>query len=85
MCATGTVQDAAKSEIFELYPQDIVAWQDHVSALKNRYMALGAKLRTSIGEIEEAGDVDTADLLTGASQAIDKVAWFIGAHDETAN
>jgi len=80
--AKGTVQDAARSEIVEPYPTDIIAWQNHVSALKSRYMSLGAKLRSSIEEIEEAGDVDTADLLTGASRAVDKGAWFIGAHIE---
>ncbi|MEL6298009.1 MAG: DNA starvation/stationary phase protection protein Dps [Pseudomonadota bacterium] len=80
--AQGTSATVVEASDLEPYPQDIVNWSEHVSALKERYMTLGARLRKAIPQVADAGDEDTADVLTGASRLVDKGAWFIGAHNE---
>ena len=39
-----------------------------------------ASLREGIDTAGDAGDEDTADLLTEVSRIVDKDAWFIGAN-----
>ncbi|WP_239804955.1 DNA starvation/stationary phase protection protein Dps [Croceicoccus hydrothermalis] len=81
----GTSQAVAEKSELEAYPQDISDQKDHVEALTKRFVAFGAKLRESIDAAGEAGDEDTADLFTEISRGIDKDAWFIGAHYDSAN
>jgi len=81
--AQGTVQTVASESSLEAYPTEIQNQRHHVDALRDRFMAFGAKLRENIDAAGEAGDEDTADLFTGISRAVDKDAWFIGAHNET--
>ena len=53
---------------------------DHVAALADRYAMVGKALREGIDATDEAGDADTADLLTGLSRAADKMLWMLEAH-----
>ena len=62
------------------YPTDIVAVPDHLHALIDRYSAVAAAVRQGIDACDEAGDKDTADILTGYSRALDKALWFLEAH-----
>ncbi|MFQ6551001.1 DNA starvation/stationary phase protection protein Dps [Aestuariibius insulae] len=78
--ARGTLNVAAKETTLEAYPVELQDLQGHVDALKARFMDLGEKIRKAMDEAGEAGDEDTADLFTEVSRAIDKDAWFIGAH-----
>ncbi|WP_352259938.1 ferritin-like domain-containing protein, partial [Psychrobacter sp. TB55-MNA-CIBAN-0194] len=48
--------------------------------LTNRYKTIAASLREGIDAAGDAGDEDTADLLTEVSRTVDKDAWFIGAN-----
>ena len=62
------------------YPADIAAEQAHFAALADRYAAVAKALRAGIDTTDEAGDADTADLLTGQSRDLDKKLWFLEAH-----
>jgi len=79
--ARGTLQDAQSASTIADYPSGAQHQSIHVDALKERFMDFGYKLRGAMEEAGEAGDEDTADLFTEVSRAIDKDAWFIGAHN----
>ena len=80
--AHGTSQAVAAETSLDAYPADAQHQSVHVDALKERFMAFGAKLRENIEAASEAGDADTEDLFTEVSRVIDKDAWFIGAHND---
>jgi starvation-inducible DNA-binding protein len=78
--ARGTLEAAAGASRLEPYPTDAVMVEQHLEALRDRFMALGATLREAISSAADAGDDDTADLFTEVSRQVDKDAWFIGAN-----
>ena len=78
--ARGTVESVAKDARIEAYPVEITEIDAHITALQERFMAVGESLRKGIEDAGEAGDEDTADVLTEVSRAVDKDAWFIGAN-----
>ena len=78
--AIGTSQSIAKSSQLEPYPTDIYRIADHLAALIDRYAVVANAVRQSIGEADEAGDSDTADLFTEVSRGLDKQLWFLEAH-----
>jgi starvation-inducible DNA-binding protein len=78
--ALGTTQSVAKRTTLAPYPTDIYAIKDHLAALIERYGKVANAVRAGIDEADEAGDVDTADILTGVSRALDKSLWFLEAH-----
>jgi starvation-inducible DNA-binding protein len=78
--AHGTTQTIAGATRLPPYPTDLYAGLDHVAALADRYAMVGKALREGIDSTAEAGDADTADLLTGLSRAADKMLWMLEAH-----
>ncbi len=78
--AHGTTHEVAKATTLAPYPTDIAASKDHLVALIERYAKVAASVRAGIAETGEAGDADTADLLTAYSRALDKALWFLEAH-----
>ena len=80
--ARGTVQEVGKKTALTPYPVDIYQVSDHVHALIDRYAAVANAIRSNIDEVDEAGDADTADLLTEVSRGIDKQLWFLEAHTQ---
>ena len=78
--ANGTTQVLAADTRLQPYPTELQAGMDHVRALSDRYAQVAKALRAGIDETDEAGDADTADLLTGQSRAIDKKLWMLEAH-----
>jgi starvation-inducible DNA-binding protein len=42
----------------------------------------GRKVRSNIDATDELGDKDTADIYTGISRAVDKLLWFVEAHNQ---
>lgn len=75
--ALGTTQTTAQSTSLKAYPTEIVAVTDHLEALVERYADAGNKVREAIDACDEAGDADTADILTAYSRMLDKSLWFL--------
>ena len=78
--AAGTTQAVTAKTSLPAYPAEATGQQEHLEALSQRLAAFGAASRAAIDEADGAGDADTADIMTGVSRAIDKDAWFVGAH-----
>lgn len=78
--ARGTAQVTAEETRLDPYPLDLEPVEEHVEALRHRFMTVGANLREAIDAAGKAGDEGTADLFTEVSRQIDKDAWFIGAN-----
>ncbi|MEN5080886.1 DNA starvation/stationary phase protection protein Dps [Bosea sp. TWI1241] len=78
--ALGTTQTVAAGSKLAPYPTDIVAVKDHLAALIDRYADAANAVRKSIDEADEAGDPDSADILTAYSRALDKALWFLEAN-----
>ena len=78
--ALGTTQVVAKATTLKPYPTDIYAIKDHLTALIGRYAQVAAAVRSGIDQTDEAGDSDTADILTQISRDLDKALWFLEAH-----
>lgn len=77
--AHGTTQSLQGTRL-PAYPTDLLAGMDHVAQLADRYAMVAKTLREGIDTTDEAGDADTADLLTGLSRGIDKKLWMLEAH-----
>lgn len=80
--AMGTSQAVAGSTRAAAYPTDIKGGMDHVKALVERYALLAKEMRQGIETTDEAGDADTADILTGVSKNLDKAVWMLEAHTQ---
>ena len=62
--ALGTSQVVAAATTLPPYPTEIRAVPDHLKALIDRYAALSRAAREGIDTADEAGDADSADILT---------------------
>lgn len=80
--AMGTTQSVAGAARAQPYPTGITGGMEHVKALLDRYAALATALREAIEATDEAGDADTADILTGVSRNLDKAVWMLEAHTQ---
>ena len=78
--ALGTVQNVAEATNLKPYPTDIRKIADHLTALVERYAAVSKSAREGIDTADEAGDADTADILTAFSRELDKSLWFLKSH-----
>lgn len=78
--AQGTTQVLAGTTRLPPYPTDMHAGMDHVTQLSDRYSMVAKALREGIDQTDEAGDADTADLLTEQSRVIDKMLWMLESH-----
>jgi starvation-inducible DNA-binding protein len=76
----GTTQLVGETSRLAPYSPDLRDGMEHVKALADRYAALAATVRAGIDTADEAGDADTADLLTGLSRTLDKALWMLEAH-----
>lgn len=76
----GTTQLIGQKSRIAPYDAGLRAGLDHVAALRDRYAALASSTRAAIDAAAEAGDADTADLLTGTSRVLDKALWMLEAH-----
>lgn len=78
--ADGTTQTIGGTTRLEPYSNKTLDGMDHVKALALRYAALAETVREGIDATDEAGDAETADLLTAHGQFLDKSLWMLEAH-----
>jgi starvation-inducible DNA-binding protein len=78
--AEGTARRVAERSSLSEYPAKAVDGRSHVEALSSALAAFGAAARKGIGQANDLGDLDTADLFTEVSRGIDKWLWFVEAH-----
>ena len=78
--AEGTARMVAKRTSLTEYPVNAADGRSHVEALSSALAAFGKAARKAIGEANELGDLDTADLFTEVSRGIDKWLWFVEVH-----
>ena len=69
--ALGTTQIIAQDSKLKACPIDLVRVEDHIVALEERYGDLANSARAEIKTADEAGDADTADILTAFSRVLD--------------
>ena len=80
--AMGTVRLAAGNSSLSEYPHEISDGTAHVDALSSALADFGKKVRSDIDSTDELGDKDTADLFTAISRGVDKLLWFVEAHNQ---
>ena len=80
--AMGTIRLAAQNSSLSEYPHEIADGTAHVDALSSALADFGKKVRADIDKTDELGDKDTADILTGVSKGVDKLLWFVEAHNQ---
>ena len=76
----GTVRQAAAMSHTPEFPAGVHRGNDVVTALVERYAAVGKASREAIDTADELGDQDTSDLFTSVSRAIDQALYFLEAH-----
>ena len=80
--ALGTVRLSAENSSLAEYPHEITDGTAHVDALSTALSDFGKSARKNIDVTDEIGDKDTADLYTGISRNVDKLLWFVEAHNQ---
>jgi starvation-inducible DNA-binding protein len=80
--AMGTVRLAAGNSSLSEYPHEISDGTAHVDALSSALADFGKKVRSDIDSTDKLGDKDTADLFTAISRGVDKLLWFVEAHNQ---
>ncbi|MDX1664435.1 MAG: DNA starvation/stationary phase protection protein Dps [Candidatus Promineifilaceae bacterium] len=78
--AKGTVRMAAESSQLPEMPLELTKGEDFLAALTERWAQYGGSVRAGSQQADEAGDLDTSDLLIEVSRTADKMLWFIEAH-----
>ncbi|MFC3125896.1 DNA starvation/stationary phase protection protein Dps [Pseudoroseomonas globiformis] len=76
----GTSQLVSERSRLTPYSQATTYTLDHVKELADRFASLAKSVREGIDSTDDAGDADTADLLTGLSRDLDKKVWMLEAH-----
>jgi starvation-inducible DNA-binding protein len=77
--ALGTARMSAGASRLPEYP-DVVAGQQHVEALSERFANVAKTTRAAIDLAGSFGDADTADVFTEVSRGLDKHLWMLASH-----
>ncbi|WBU61775.1 DNA starvation/stationary phase protection protein Dps [Paracoccus albus] len=78
--AISTVQKVAEASTLKPYPTNLVKLDAHAKAVAEILREYGGKLREGIETTDEAGDPNSADILTAASNDVDKDTWFVSSY-----
>ncbi|MBE2214584.1 MAG: DNA starvation/stationary phase protection protein Dps [Opitutaceae bacterium] len=79
--ALGTAEVVARESSLPPYDARLLAGGDHIRALGNSLAAVAKSARSAIDAAAEAGDLDTSDVFTQVSRALDKLLWKVEAHE----
>lgn len=79
--AQGTLQEVNVKSQLKAYPKDIQRSILHVAALGAALTAVANGLRQLIDVADEAEDAVTADMCTEITRGLDKLRWFVEAHN----
>jgi starvation-inducible DNA-binding protein len=77
--AAGTVRMAAAASALPEWPANLTSEDQFTRALTERFAKAANAVRAGIDTTAQAGDADTADLLTTVSLDLDKALWFLEA------
>lgn len=78
--AEGTARMAAQASRLDEYPLDLVAANDHLAALADRFATVVKTTRAAIAAADDLGDETSADLFTEVARGLEQHLWFIEAH-----
>jgi len=78
--AEGTARVAVDRSRLPQYPVAITRCEEHVEALSGALAAFGRGMRICIEEMNELGDLDSADIVTEISRGTDKWLWMVESH-----
>jgi len=81
--AAGTLQAVTDSTTLKTYPKDLQKSSAHVNALGAAIQVVADTARKLIDESDALGDKVTADLCTEIARGLDKMHWFVIAHNNT--
>lgn len=78
--AVGTIHIVAKESRLPRYSNELATGRGHLEALSGSVACFARTAREAVGNVDEAGDVTTADLFTQISRGTDKLLWLLEAH-----
>lgn len=78
--AEGTIRMGSKSTILKESETGVLPIPSALEGLADRFAKIGALMRKEIEHSDELGDPNTADILTGIGNDLDKNLWFIESH-----
>jgi starvation-inducible DNA-binding protein len=78
--AGGTIQMAVKQSFLTPYSLGIADEHSHVFAVSAVLAAFGRSVHKASAQATAFGDIDSADLFTGMSRAVDQELWFVESH-----
>ena len=78
--AEGTVQTATERSFLEPYQLGVADAEAHIGTVTAVLASFGESVRNAIGESDEFGDLDTADVFTEVSRGIDQQLWLVESH-----
>ena len=81
--ALGTLRVAAQKSSLNDYPLEITDGESHVEALSTAMADFTKRVRVNIDEADKLGDMVTADLFTEVARGVDKLVWFVEAHNQS--
>ncbi|HLM60429.1 MAG TPA: DNA starvation/stationary phase protection protein Dps [Pyrinomonadaceae bacterium] len=80
--ALGTARVVAQNSSLAEYPLEIFDGSAHVDALSTAMADFNKRVRQNIDEADKLDDAVSADVLTEVSREIDKLLWFVEAHNQ---
>lgn len=80
--AQGLSQDIVKNSELSSFPAGYQDGAKHVKAVASAIARVADLNRKAIDTADEMGDKVTADLFTGIARGLDKLRWFVEAHQK---